>query len=160
MKRYPPEARAQHRQPVAHTHHESGAAERPPPGKRPAAGPATGRDEPEELLAILGYLGVIFFSFVPALIIYLVKRRSSGYLRYHAAQAVNASVAVILYDVSAAIVGAVLALDTVRVALAIVIPLATALWLTTVAFLIRAALATARGEQYELPGWLCVRVLR
>jgi uncharacterized Tic20 family protein len=160
MKRYPPEVRAQHGQPVAHTHHESGAAVRPAPGERPAPAPAAGRHEPEELLAVLSYLGVIFFSFVPALVIYLAKGRSSGYLRYHAARAVNVSVAVILFDLSAAIAGAVLSLDTARVALTVIVPLATVLWLTIVVFLVRAAVAAARGVQYELPGWLSVRVLK
>ncbi len=163
MRSYPSHALARQDQPVAHTHHEPAAAGRPAPGApapgAPAAAPAAGRDDPGELLAVLSYLGVIFFSFVPALVIYLVKGRSSGYVRYHAARAVNVSVAAILFDLSAAIAGALLALDSVPVALSLVVPVATALWLTIVAFLVRAALAAARGEQRELPGWLCVRVL-
>ena len=62
-------------QPVTHTHHESGT-----PGQAPgtAAGgperPLPAGDGPQELLAALGYLGTVFFSFLPPLIIYLVNR--------------------------------------------------------------------------------------
>jgi uncharacterized protein len=177
MRHHPPEARGQQDQPVAHTHHEFGAEARPAagshpaPGSRPAAGepaapggrpaaPLPAGDGPEELLAAAGYLGVIFFSFVPALVIYLVRGRSSDYLRRHAARAVSLSAGVILFDLSAGIVGALLALDTVTLALSVAVPLATALWLTVLVVVVRAALAAARGEQYELPGWLCVQVLK
>src|ERR1700676_3347118 len=103
MKRHQPETRAQQGQPVAHTHHEFDAAARPAHGKRPAAAPPAAGDDPQELLAAAGYLGVIFFSFAPALVIYLVRGRSSDYLRRHAARAVNLSVGVILFDLSAGI---------------------------------------------------------
>jgi uncharacterized protein len=138
-------------QPVTHTHHESGPLD---PAEAPA-GSAT-----QQVLAALGYLGVIFFAFLPALVIYLGKGRSAPYLRYHSARAVNVSVTVLLFDVCAFIVGAMLALDAVSVSLSIVVPLATLLWLVALAYLLRAAFATARGERYELPRWLCPTLLR
>lgn len=160
MKRYPPEAPARRDQPVAHTHHEVDRAGRPVAAEPLAGPPAATRSGSEELLAAAGYLGVIFFLFVPPLVIYLARRRSSDYLRYHAARAVNVAVTIILFDLSAAIVGAVLSLDAVPVGLAVAVPVATAVWLVVVVFLVRAALAAARGEPYELPDWLCVRALR
>jgi uncharacterized protein len=157
MKRYPS---AQRPQPVTHTHHEPGAtgpmaAVQAPP----AAGPAA-RNNSEELLAVVGYLGVIFFAFLPALVIFLLTRRSSAYLRFHAARAVNLSVTLILFNLSACIVGLMLALDTVVLSLSVALPLATALWLTAAGYLVRTALAAARGEDYDPPAWLCVQVLR
>jgi uncharacterized protein len=147
-------------QPVTHTHHEFDAtgplpAVQAPPQAEPAA-----KIHSEELLAVVGYLGVIFFAFLPALVIFLLTRRSSPYLRFHAARAVNLSVTVILFDVSAFIVGLMLALDTVVLSLTVALPLATALWLTASFYLVRTALATARGEAYDPPAWLCVQVLR
>lgn len=114
----------------------------------------------QQVLATLGYLGVIFFAFLPALVIYLGKGRSAPYLRYHAARAVNVSVTVLLFDVCALIVGAMLALDAVSVSLSIVIPLVTVLWLVALGYVLRAAFATAGGERYELPHWLCLDLLR
>jgi uncharacterized Tic20 family protein len=160
MKRYPPELRAEQGQPVTHTHHEFDAAGPATPVPPRSGGSPAAQGDSEELLATLGYLGVIFFSFLPALVIFAARGRSSRYLRYHAAQAANLSITVILFNLSAFIVAAMLALDTVEVSLIVVMPLATALWLTTLAYLIRTALATARGEPYELPGWLCVQVLK
>jgi uncharacterized Tic20 family protein len=143
MKRYPPGLSAEQGQPVTHTHHEFGPA----------------RDRSELLLATLGYLGAIFFTFLPALGIFTVKRRSSSYLRYHAAQAFNVSITIILFSLSAFIVGAMLALDTVVLALSVALPLLTLVWLIALFYLIRGALATARDQPCEFPQWLCVQAL-
>lgn len=154
--------------PVTHTHHEPA-----PPGQlrrdgEMAGGAAAGQtqrpqspgDRSQQLLAALGYLGTVFFSFLPALVIYLVKRGTAPYLRYHAAQAVNLAVTVLLFDLCAFIVGAMLALDALTVSLSVTLPLATVLWLASVGYGVRAALATARGEPYDLPRWLCAGVLK
>jgi uncharacterized protein len=99
-------------------------------------------------------------GFVVPLAIYLTSVRRSRWLRVHAAQAVNVWLTGILYGLSAAIIGAVLVLDSPRVALAVVVPLVAALWLTTLAFLVRAAAAARRGEAYTFPRWLCTRMVR
>ena len=61
---------------------------------------------------------------------------------------------------SALIIGAVLILDSPHVALAVVVPLVITLWLTTLAFLVRAAARASRGETYTFPRWLCTPVVR
>ncbi|HLX49578.1 MAG TPA: DUF4870 domain-containing protein [Streptosporangiaceae bacterium] len=167
MERHPPgpdtRARrwpaARQAQPVTHTHHEFDVTG-PMPAMQaaPPAEPAA-RNHSEELLAMVGYLGVIFFAFLPALVIFLLTRRSSAYLRFHAARAVNLSITLILFDLSAFIVGLMLALDTVILSLSVALPLATALWLTAACYLVRTALAAARGEDYDPPAWLCVQML-
>jgi uncharacterized Tic20 family protein len=147
-------------QPVTHTHHEPGTVG---VGGTTAGGeprPQPPGDGAEQLLAALGYLGTVFFSFLPALIIYLVNRGRAPYLRYHAAQAANLAVTVLLFDLCAFIVGAMLALDSLTVALSVALPVATVLWLVSVGFCVRAALATARGQAYDLPRWLSAGMLR
>jgi uncharacterized Tic20 family protein len=144
--------------PAGHTlqaHHEYAPAGGGPDGA-PGPGQPAGHDE---LWAMLGYLGVIFLGFLAPLAIYLAKRRSR-YVRYHAAQSLNLSVTGTLFNLSALILGGILALDKVTVALVIVLPLAAALWLTTLAYLIRAAIAANRGEHLDLPGWLCVPMIK
>jgi len=139
-------------QPVTHTHHEylaQGAA-----AATQAASPA------QQVLASLGYIGVIFFAFLPALVIYLGKGRSAPYLRYHSARAVNVSLTLLMFDVCALIVGAMLALDAVSVSLSIVVPIVTVLWLVVLGYVLRAASAAVRGESYELPHWLCPDLVR
>jgi len=133
-----------------------------PAGAAPAdaahAAPATSPDGAR--WAMLAYLTVPFFGFLVPLAIYLMSRPRSRWLRAHAAQAVNVWLTGILYGLSALIIGAVLTLDSPHVALAVVVPLVIALWLTTLAFLVRAAARASRGETYTFPRWLCTPMVR
>ncbi len=123
------------------------------PMRRHAADAAGGRRA-----AVLGYLTVPVFL-VPVAI-YLTTLRGSGWARRHAAQAVNVWFTGLLYDLSAVIMGAMLALDSPPVALMVVAPLVAARWLVTLAYLARAARAAGRGAEYAFPAWLCMRMAR
>ena len=131
------------------------------PGAAPDGAPGPARAVPGAASwAMLGYLTVPFFGFLVPLAIYLMSLRRSRWLRAHSAQAVNLSLTVLLYELSAAIIGAMLVLDSPVVALAVTVPLAAALSLTALAFLVRAALAARRGETYTFPRWLCTPMVR
>jgi uncharacterized Tic20 family protein len=106
----------------------------------------------------VGYLGVPFVSVAAPLAVYAA--RNSPYARAHARQALNLAVTLALYNVCAVIVGTMLALDTVGVALVIALPATLALWLVTLAYLVKAAAAASAGEFYQLPGWLCATIVR
>jgi uncharacterized Tic20 family protein len=86
--------------------------------------------------------------------------RGSRWVRDHAAQAINVWLTVFLYDLSAVIIGAILMFDSPQVALTVVVTLIAVLWLTALAFLVRAATAAGRGEAYTFPRWLCTRMVR
>jgi uncharacterized Tic20 family protein len=122
------------------------------------AAPATGPDGTQ--WAMLAYLTVPFFGFLVPLAIYLLSMRRSRWLRGHAAQALNVWLTGILYALSALIIGAVLILDSPRVAVTVVVPLIAVLWLTTLVFLVRAAARASRGETYTFPRWLCTPMVR
>jgi uncharacterized Tic20 family protein len=130
------------------------------------AGPATpvavpdAAGPPDVGWAMLGYLTVPFFGFLLPLAVYLASLRRSRWLRVHAAQAVNVWLTVTLYELSAAIIGAMLVLDSPGVALTVVVPLVAALWLTALVFLVRAAAAARRGQAYTFPRWLCTPLVR
>jgi len=125
-----------------------------------APGPAWAAVPPDARWAMLGYLTVPFFGFLVPLAIYLTSLRRSHWLRAHAAQAVNVWLTVTLYELSAAIIGAMLVLDSPRVALTVVVPLVAALLLTALVFLVRAAAAAYRGQAYAFPRWLCTPLVR
>jgi uncharacterized Tic20 family protein len=110
--------------------------------------------------AMLAYLTVPFFGFLVPLAVYLMFMRKSGWVRAHAAQSINVWLTGLMYALSAAIIGAMLVLDSPHVALAVVVPLITVLWLTTLAFLVRAAGKASRGEAYTFPRWLCTPMVR
>ncbi len=125
-----------------------------------APGPARAAVPTGARWAMLGYLTVPFFGVLVPLAIYLTSLRRSRWVRAHAAQAVNVWLTVLLYELSAAIIGAMLVLDSPRVALTVVAPLVAALWLTTLAFLARAAAAAYRGQAHTFPRWLCTPLVR
>ncbi len=117
-----------------------------------------GRDA-DATWAMLGYLGAVFLGPLIPLAVYLGRRNRSPFMRYHAARAVNISVTTALYVVCCAILGGMLALDTVTVALAVAVTLLFVLWLIMLKYLIRGAIAAHRGEAFEVPGWLCADIV-
>jgi uncharacterized Tic20 family protein len=147
------------------------SADRPDPGTgpQPSAAPPQpaesasrpGPAEPgDERLATLSYLGVPFLGPLVPLGVYLIKGRASAYVRSHSAQALNLSITVLLYTVCALILGTMLALDSIVVALVVVVPLAVALWLITLGYVIVAGSAANRGDYYPVPTWLCATIVR
>jgi uncharacterized protein len=105
--------------------------------------------------ATLGYLSAIFLGPVIPLVIFASQRNKSQFKRYHSARALNLSLTVLLYVVCCAILGAMLALDSVTFALVVTIPLVFVLWAAMLKYLIRGVTAAQRGEPYDVPRWIC-----
>jgi uncharacterized Tic20 family protein len=127
-----------------------------PPGLA-AKVPASRRPSRREVrLAEFSYLGVAIAGILPPLAVYLMNRRRSAFARQHAAEALRVAFAAVLYGICALIVATMLALDSVQVAVIVVSPLVSALWLVMVMFLLRAARAARQGLRYEFPSWLQV----
>jgi uncharacterized Tic20 family protein len=114
----------------------------------------------DERWAALSYLAVPFLGFLIPLAIYLVKKRRSSMVRRHAAQALNVSITGLLYTFCVLILGTILALDTLNVALLIAVPLAVALWVATLVYVVRAAGAASRGAYFQIPAWICATIAR
>jgi len=108
---------------------------------------------------MVAYLTVPLFSFLVPLAVLLASHRSP-WARAHAAQALNTALTVLLYDVSAVIMAAMLALDSPMAAVTVAGLLVGALWVTGLVHLIRAAGAAGRGEDYRMPAWLCATLVR
>lgn len=109
--------------------------------------------------ATLGYLGAIVLGPVIPLIVYAFRARRSPFMRYHAATAVNLSLTAALYGVSCLILGGLLMLDSVTVALVVMLPVGFAIWMSMLRYLIRGVTAANRGERYEVPNWICARIV-
>jgi uncharacterized protein len=121
------------------------------PRRRLPHGPAT---RAEETLSALSYLGAVFGPIVP-LVVYLTRRHTSWFVRWHAAQALNVSLTGLLYAVSGAIVGGLLSFDSRTAALIVMVPIATIAWLIICVYLVRGALTARRGDAHSMPAWLC-----
>ena len=114
----------------------------------------------EVTLAIFGYLAAAFLGPVIPLGIYLIGRRLSPFARHHAVMALNLSLTGLLYAACCLILLGVLTLDSLATALVVTIPIALALWFSTVRYLIRGIGAANRGERAAAPGWICARIVR
>jgi uncharacterized Tic20 family protein len=110
--------------------------------------------------ATSSYLGAIFLGPVIPLFVYVIKRRRSPFMRYHAAMALNLSLTWTLYAVCCAIIGGLLVLDSLTVALVVVLPIAFVLWLVMLKYLIRGVGAANRAERYAVPGWICAQIAK
>jgi hypothetical protein len=127
---------------------------------RRGPGPAPHPTDNEELWATLGYLGAIFLGPIIPLWMYLRMRRRSAFLRRHTAQALNIALTCLLYAVSGAIVGGLLAFANANDALLIMGPVAAAGWLVMLAHLVLNAATASRGGFRQTPSWICTPLVR
>jgi hypothetical protein len=109
--------------------------------------------------ATFGYLGAIVLGPVIPVAVYVFRSRRSPFLRYHAAAAVNLSLTAALYALCCLIVGGLLMLDSITVALIVALPVAIAIWASMLRYLVRGIGAASRGEEYEVPDWICAHIV-
>lgn len=110
--------------------------------------------------AAFGYLGAIFLGPLIPLAIYALRARRSPFMRHHAATAANLSLTAALYGLCCLILGGLLLLDSIGVALLVVIPVGFVIWVSMLTYLVRGVTAANRGEQAEVPGWICATIVR
>ena len=110
--------------------------------------------------ATFGYLGAIVLGPVIPLVVYALRARKSPFMRYHAATAVNLSLTGLLYGLCCVILGGLLLLDSITVALVVVLPVGFVIWVSALRYLIRGVIAANRGERDEVPSWICARIVR
>ncbi len=95
----------------------------------------------EKLWATLVHIGGIFFSFLPALIGYLVLRERGPFIRAHTATALNFQLTMFI----ATAVGSLLTLVFIGFLILV------AVWVVVVVFSIMAAVAASQGHGYQYP---------
>ncbi len=121
----------------------AGAMTTPPyqPPQYPAAAPQPMNPADERLWATLVHVGGIFFSFVPALIGYLVLKDRGPFVRAHTATALNFQLTLLI----ASFVGWVLTIVVIGFVIL------AAVWVVNIVFSIIAAIAANKGEWYTYP---------
>ena len=93
------------------------------------------------------HLGGTVFSFIPALIVWILKKEDSTYIADQAKEALNFQITVLIAQFVAAILAWVLIGF-------ILIPI---IWILNVVFCIIAAIARSKGKTYRYP--LCLRLI-
>ncbi|WP_325208557.1 MULTISPECIES: DUF4870 domain-containing protein [unclassified Salinibacterium] len=124
----------------------------PPPGQYQPNQPMSPADE--KLWATLVHVGGIFFSFIPALVGYLVLKDRGPFVREHTRSALNFQISYTIYAVAATIVLFVVAIPiavfTFGIGFAIVY-LAMIIPIAMVVFMIIAAVKANQGFYYRYP---------
>jgi uncharacterized Tic20 family protein len=116
----------------------------------PVLGPGTGTTpytptSDERTLAILCHVLGIFFWIFPPLIIYLIKKDESAYVKQHAMEALN-------FQITISIVSIVLALTIIGILLIWVV------WIAALVFMIIASINASDNKIYRYP--LTLRLIK
>lgn len=127
------------------------------PQRRLPHGPAT---RAEETLSALAYLGAVLIVPLVPLVVYLARRHTSWFVRWHAAQALNVALTALLYAVSGTIMGVLLSFDSAKAALIVMGALAAAGWVVLVVHLVRGAATASRGDMHSMPAWICTPLVK
>ncbi|HNZ55747.1 MAG TPA: DUF4870 domain-containing protein [Methylophilaceae bacterium] len=98
-------------------------------------------------IATVTHLGGTVFSFLPALIVWILKKDDSAYLADQAKEALNFQITVLLAYIAAGV------LSWILIGL-LFFPI---IWIVNIVFCIIAAIATSKGETYRYP--LCLRLI-
>jgi uncharacterized Tic20 family protein len=122
-------------------------------------GPARlGRDESaDSAWAMLAYLSIFAVWILGPLVAYLAKRRRSPFVRQHAAQAFNMQITLAIYVLAAE---GLLAATYGTILFAVVLLAGVAVILASLVFLVVAVVRAAQCREYDVPTWLCFRIVR
>jgi uncharacterized Tic20 family protein len=125
------------------------------PGPGPAGyyGPPSQSDD--RTWAMLGYLLTFVGGFIAPLIVYLVKKDQSAFVRHHAAQALNLAITSAIYSIGLLVLAIIAGAVSHGLGLLLVV-LYVPLGIAFTVYLIMAAVAANRFELYRVPGWACL----
>ena len=119
----------------------------PPGGPYSVPQPLSPSDE--RLWSTLIHIGGIFFSFVPALVGYLVLKDRGPFVRAHSTTALNFQLTVLIASFAAGIVSGILFATFIFAPVGFLLILAVGVYL--VVFSVIAAIAANKGEFYRYP---------
>lgn len=98
-------------------------------------------------IATITHLGGTVFSFIPALIVWVLKKDDNAYIGEQAKEALNFQITMLIAQFVAGVLIAIL----------IGFLLIGIIWLVNVVFCIIAAISTSKGETYRYP--FCLRLI-
>jgi uncharacterized Tic20 family protein len=113
----------------------------------PNTTPSTEPSSDDKNIATITHLGGTVFSFVPGLLVWILKKDDSAYLADQAKEALNFQISVLIaYFISGILVWLLIGF--------LLIPL---IWLLNVVFCIIAAISSSMGKTYRYP--FCLRLI-
>ncbi|MGH3735670.1 MAG: DUF4870 domain-containing protein [Micromonosporaceae bacterium] len=114
-------------------------------------GPGGPLTSDERTMALFAHLGALLLGFIAPLIVFLMKKDESRFVRHHAADALNLTISATLVSLGVSLIGCILSLVVIGfVVFLALIPYG----ITVMVFMILAAVAANKGEWYKYPTWL------
>ena len=107
---------------------------------------------------MLAYLLSFVGGVIAPLIVYFVKKDQSPFVRHHAAQSLNLQLTSIIYGIGLLILALVAGAVSHGLGLLLFF-LYFPLGIVFLVYLIIAAVAANRGELYQMPGWVALRLV-
>lgn len=101
----------------------------------------------EKNIATVTHLGGTVFSFIPALIVWVLKKDDSAYISDQAKEALNFQITMLIAQFIAGVLTIIL----------IGFLLMSIIWIFNIVFCIIAAISTSKGETYRYP--VCLRLI-
>jgi uncharacterized Tic20 family protein len=95
----------------------------------------------EKNIVVLTHIGGTIFSFIPALIVWLLKKDDSAYIAEQAREALNFQITVLIAQV----------ISSILIVIVIGFVLMGIIWLANIILCIIAAVAASKGEYYRYP---------
>jgi uncharacterized Tic20 family protein len=95
----------------------------------------------EKNIVVLTHIGGTVFSFIPALIVWLLKKDDSPYIADQAREALNFQITVLIAQV----------ISSILIVILIGFVLMGIIWLANIILCIIAAVAASKGEYYRYP---------
>jgi uncharacterized protein len=124
-------------------------------GPEPFDGPTT---PDERQWAMLAYLGMFVTGFIAPLLVYLLRKDQSRFLRFHGAQALNLSIAVYAVYIASWIVITILSLISGIFTILFLAPFA--FFIFVVINLVKTAIAANQGQSPVLPNYLAWPIVK
>lgn len=121
----------------------------PPPAEYQPVQPMNPSDE--KLWSTLIHIGGIFFSFIPALVGYLVLKDRGPFVRAHTQTALNFQISILIYSVALSMAVFVITIATLGFGMIVAIPVLLAFSVAILVFLIIAAVKANQGVYYKYP---------
>jgi len=98
-------------------------------------------------IATVTHLGGTVFSFIPALIVWILKKDDSAYIADQSKEALNFQITILIAQ-SIAVVLAIILIGFLFMGI---------IWILNIVFCIIAAIASSKGETYRYP--FCLRLI-
>lgn len=113
----------------------------------PITPPNTEPSSDDKNIATVTHLGGTVFSFVPGLLVWILKKDDSAYLADQAKEALNFQISVLI----ASFIAGILMFILIGFVLLLLV------WVANIVFCIIAAISTSKGETYRYP--FCLRLI-